>query len=84
MVTECTTENTGTTGHNGSDPVTTTTTTTARSTTRRRRTTTDRNVDESKLMCKGNCGWQDAGANQKEIHVILQMMTLIQLQTYIL
>ncbi len=65
----CTTQNTGTTGHNGSEPVTTTTI----------RTTTN---SDNNLKCEGDkCDWQDAGESQKEVHVILKIVLLIKFLT---
>ena len=74
----CTTNNTGTTGYEGPEPVTTTT---AKSTTSRGRRTT-KGRDDSNLKCVGDkCGWQDAGVTRKEIHEIFKIIILIKLLT---
>ncbi len=73
---QCTTENTGSTGYNGTAPVTTTTT--PRTTTVAEITTTER--DESELKCEEEkCDWQEAGEAQKEIHVVLKIIVLIKI-----
>ncbi len=82
---DCTTQNTGSTGHAGEDPVTTTTTARITSSTYQtgESTTTDE-TDEGNLMCEDSeCGWQEAGEAQKEIHVILMMIILIKILTII-
>lgn len=57
----CTTQNTGSTGHNGTEePVSTTTTTGT--------------IMDNELACKDICEWQDAGESRKEINVILKMV----------
>lgn len=74
----CTTENTGDTGYDGSEPVTTGTTTVRSTTSRGKRTTTRR--DDGNLKCVGDkCGWQDAGVARNEIHEIFEIIILIKL-----